>query len=249
MYSSGHIPGAVGVDLDRDLADSVGDGKRGRDPLPEPAALQQTLRRWGINEDSSIVAYDGADGTSAARAWWLLRWAGLEDVRVLDGGVAAWTAAGLALTTEVPSREPGNVVVRPGAMPVLDAEGATALVAGGGVLLDARVEARYRGEVEPVDPVAGHIPGARSAPTGGNVDASGRFLGADQLRSRFAGLGIEPGQDVAAYCGSGVAAAQEVLALHLAGVPAALYAGSWSEWVADPSRPVETGPDRAAATA
>ena len=248
LYASGHLPGAVSVDLDRDLAAQVGDGRRGRHPLPEPGALQEALRRWGIDEESSVVAYDDADGSSAARAWWLLRWAGLRDVRVLDGGIAAWTAAGLPLTTNMPAPEPTNVVVRPGAMPVLDATGVAELVARGGVLLDARVEPRYRGEVEPVDPVAGHIPGARSAPTSGNVDASGRFLSPKQLRERFAGLGVEPGQAVAAYCGSGVAAAQEVLALHLAGVPAALYAGSWSEWVADPSRPIETGPDGAAPT-
>jgi thiosulfate/3-mercaptopyruvate sulfurtransferase len=248
LYASGHLPGAVAVDLDRDLAALVGDGRRGRHPLPEPGALQEALRRWGIDEESSVVAYDDADGSSAARAWWLLRWAGLRDVRVLDGGIAAWTAAGLPLTTNMPAPEPTNVVVRPGAMPVLDATGVAELVARGGVLLDARVEPRYRGEVEPVDPVAGHIPGARSAPTSGNVDASGRFLSPKQLRERFAGLGVEPGQAVAAYCGSGVAAAQEVLALHLAGVPAALYAGSWSEWVADPSRPIETGPDGAAPT-
>jgi thiosulfate/3-mercaptopyruvate sulfurtransferase len=248
LYASGHLPGAVSVDLDRDLAAPVGDGRRGRHPLPEPGALQEALRRWGIDEESSVVAYDDADGSSAARAWWLLRWAGLRDVRVLDGGIAAWTAAGLPLTTNMPAPEPTNVVVRPGAMPVLDATGVAELVARGGVLLDARVEPRYRGEVEPVDPVAGHIPGARSAPTSGNVDASGRFLSPKQLRERFAGLGVEPGQAVAAYCGSGVAAAQEVLALHLAGVPATLYAGSWSEWVADPSRPIETGPDGAAPT-
>ena len=248
LYASGHLPGAVSVDLDRDLAAPVGDGRRGRHPLPEPGALQEALRRWGIDEESSVVAYDDANGSSAARAWWLLRWAGLRDVRVLDGGIAAWTAAGLPLTTNMPAPEPTNVVVRPGAMPVLDATGVAELVARGGVLLDARVEPRYRGEVEPVDPVAGHIPGARSAPTSGNVDASGRFLSPKQLRERFAGLGVEPGQAVAAYCGSGVAAAQEVLALHLAGVPAALYAGSWSEWVADPSRPIETGPDGAAPT-
>jgi thiosulfate/3-mercaptopyruvate sulfurtransferase len=148
----------------------------------------------------------------------------------------------------VPSPEAGNVLVRPGAMPVLDAESVAGLVAGGGMLLDARVEPRYRGEVEPVDPVAGHIPGARSAPASGNVDASGRFLSAERLRERFAGLGVEHGRAVGAYCGSGVTAAQEVLALHLAGIPATLYAGSWSEWVADRARPVETGPDRAASS-
>ena len=210
LYASGHLPGAVSVDLDRDLAAPVGDGRRGRHPLPEPGALQEALRRWGIDEESSVVAYDDADGSSAARAWWLLRWAGLRDVRVLDGGIAAWTAAGLPLTTNMPAPEPTNVVVRPGAMPVLDATGVAELVARGGVLLDARVEPRYRGELEPVDPVAGHIPGARSAPTSGNIDASGRFLSPKQLRERFAGLGVEPGQAVAAYCGSGVAAAQEV---------------------------------------
>ena len=246
LYASGHLPGAIGVDLDHDLAAPVGDGRLGRHPLPEPGALQAVLRRWGIDEDSSVVAYDDADGSSAARAWWLLRWAGLRDVRVLDGGIAAWTAAGLPLTTDVPAPEPGNVVVRPGTMPVLDAHGVAELVACGGALLDARVEPRYRGEVEPVDPVAGHIPGARSAPAAGNLDASGRFLGAERLRERFAGLGVESGGLVGAYCGSGVTAAQEVLALHLAGIPAALYAGSWSEWVADPSRPIETGPDRTA---
>jgi thiosulfate/3-mercaptopyruvate sulfurtransferase len=243
LYAGGHLPGAVGVDLDRDLAAPVGDGRRGRHPLPEPAALEAALRRWGIRGDSSVVAYDDADGSSAARAWWLLRWAGLTDVRVLDGGIAAWTAAGLPLTTDVPTPAPGDVVVRPGGMPVVDAAAVAALASGGGVLLDARAEARYRGEVEPVDPVAGHIPGARSAPTMGNVDETGRFLAPEQLRERFARLGVEPGRPVGAYCGSGVTAAQEVLALELAGVPAALYAGSWSEWVADRGRPVETGPD------
>jgi thiosulfate/3-mercaptopyruvate sulfurtransferase len=243
LYTAGHIPGAVGVDLDRDLAAPVGDGSRGRHPLPAPQQLQAAMRRWGIWESSAVVAYDDADGNSAARAWWLLRWAGLADVRVLDGGIAAWVAAGEPLSTDVPEVEPGDVVVRPGGMSVLDAATAPALVASGGVLLDARAEARYRGEVEPVDPIAGHVPGARSAPTAGNVGADGRFLDPAELRRRFAGLGAEPGRAVGAYCGSGVTAAQEVLALELAGVAAALYPGSWSEWVADPSRPVETGPD------
>ena len=133
LYASGHLPGAVAVDLDRDLAAPVGDGRRGRHPLPEPGVLQEALRRWGITEESSIVAYDDADATSAARAWWLLRWAGLRDVRVLDGGIAAWTSAGLPLATDVPAPEPADVVVRPGAMPVLDATGVAELVASGGV--------------------------------------------------------------------------------------------------------------------
>jgi thiosulfate/3-mercaptopyruvate sulfurtransferase len=247
LYAAGHLPGAVAVDLDRDLAAPVGDGSRGRHPLPEPGALQEALRRWGIGAHSTVVAYDDADGSNAARAWWLLRWARLGDVRVLNGGLAAWTAAGLPLTGEVPTPEPGDVVVRPGGMPTLDAEAAAALAAGGGVLLDARAGARYRGEVEPIDPVAGHIPGARSAPAAGNVEGSGRFLSPERLWERFAGLGVDPGRPVGAYCGSGVTAAQEVLALELAGVRAALYPGSWSEWVADPRRPVAIGPDTAPA--
>ena len=241
LYAPGHLPGAVAVDLDRDLAAPAGDRSRGRHPLPAPDALQAALRRWGVREGGAVVAYDDADGTSAARAWWLLRWAGFADVRVLDGGLAAWVAAGGRLTTDVPEVAAGDVVVRPGGMPVVDADGAAALAAGG-VLLDARAEARYRGEVEPVDPVAGHIPGARSAPAGGNVEPDGRFRTPDRLRERFAALGADGGRPVGAYCGSGVTAAQEILALELAGVPAALYPGSWSEWVADPARPVATGP-------
>jgi thiosulfate/3-mercaptopyruvate sulfurtransferase len=243
LYAHGHLPGAIGVDLDRDLAAPVGDGGRGRHPLPAPEDLQATLRRWGIRSASSVVVYDDADGNSAARAWWLLRWAGLGDVRVLDGGIAAWVAAGEPLSTDVREVEPGDVVVHPGGMPVLDADAAAVLGSGEGVLLDARAEARYRGEVEPVDPVAGHIPGARSAPTAGNVDGTGRFLDAAELRRRFAALGVGSSRPVGAYCGSGVTAAQEVLALEIAGVRAALYPGSWSEWVADPARPVETGLD------
>ena len=246
LYAGGHLPGAVGVDLDRELAGPVGGGENGRHPLPDPDVLQGTLRRWGVRADSAVVAYDDADGSSAARAWWLLRWAGLADVRVLDGGIAAWVGAGLPLTTEVPVPEPGNVMVRPGGMPTVDAHGAGAVPGAGGVLLDARAEPRYRGEVEPVDPVAGHIPGARSAPTSGNVDGDGRFLDPERLRERFAALGVRPDRHVAAYCGSGVTAAQEVLALEIAGVSAALYPGSWSEWVADPRRPVATGPDAGA---
>jgi thiosulfate/3-mercaptopyruvate sulfurtransferase len=239
LYAAGHLPGAVAVDLDADLAAPPGPG--GRHPLPDPADLQAALRRWGVRTDSAVVAYDDGDGSSAARAWWLLRWAGHAAVRVLDGGFAAWTAAGLPTSTEVAEPAPGDVVVRAGGMPVLDAAGA-AEVAARGVLLDARAPERFRGEVEPVDPVAGHIPGARSAPLAGNVGADGRFRTPAELRRRFAGLGVAPGTPTGAYCGSGVTAAQQVLALELAGVRAALYAGSWSEWITDPDRPVATGP-------
>ena len=242
LYAGGHLPGAVGVDLDRELAGPVGAGESGRHPLPDPDVLQETLRRWGVRADSTVVAYDDADGSSAARAWWLLRWARLADVRVLDGGIGAWVRAGLPLTAEVPVPQPGDVVVRPGGMPTLDADGAGALPGAGGVLLDARAEPRYRGEVEPVDPKAGHVPGAVSAPTGDNLQPDGRFRSPEELRERFAALGADGARPVAAYCGSGVTAAHELAALAVAGVEATLYPGSWSQW-SNQDRPVATGSD------
>ncbi|GAA0327222.1 sulfurtransferase [Actinoallomurus spadix] len=237
-YRRGHLPGAVFVDLDRDLA--APPGPAGRHPLPERQAFQDAMRRAGVRDDALVVIYDEADSTSAARAWWTLRYFGHQRVRVLDGGYHAWVEAGRPVTTETPKVEPGNFTARPGGLPVLDAEGAAAL-AKSGVLLDARALERYRGEVEPIDPVAGHIPGAVSAPTTGNVGIDGRFLPADLLRERFAELGATDAAEVGAYCGSGVTAAHEVLALTVAGVPAALYAGSWSNWIADGTRPIETG--------
>jgi thiosulfate/3-mercaptopyruvate sulfurtransferase len=237
-YRAGHLPGAVFVDLDRDLAAPPGAG--GRHPLPDPAAFAAAMRRCGVSLSSSVVVYDDADATAAARAWWLLRYFGHPAVAVLDGGYRAWVAAGQPVVTEVPSPAAGDFVAAPGGMPLVDAAGAAAL-ARDGVLLDARAAERYRGETEPVDPVAGHIPGAISAPVTGNVGADGRLLPVEALRERFAGLGADGSRPVGAYCGSGVTAAQEVLALEVAGVPAALYAGSWSEWITDPDRPVATG--------
>ncbi|MBE9939366.1 sulfurtransferase, partial [Cellulosimicrobium cellulans] len=193
-------------------------------------------------------------GTSAARAWWLLRWAGHDDVRLLDGGLPAWRAAGYPTEEGDVRPEPGDVVVSPGGMPVLDADGAAGLAASG-VLLDARAGERYRGEVEPVDPRAGHVPGAVSAPTTDNLAADGTFLDPDALRARFVALGVAAGtgsttegaagedaasRPVGVYCGSGVTAAHEVAALATLGVDAALYAGSWSQWSNDPDRPVAT---------
>jgi thiosulfate/3-mercaptopyruvate sulfurtransferase len=177
---------------------------------------------------------------AAARAWWTLRYFGHPDVHVLDGGLAAWRAAGQTLTTaETPSAE-GDFEAIPGFMPVLDAV-AAARLATDGVLIDARASERFRGEVEPVDAVAGHIPGARNVPAAGNNDADGRFLSEEELRRRFATVGAIPGTSVGAYCGSGVVAAQEVLALSVAGIDAALYVGSWSDWITDPERPVAKG--------
>jgi thiosulfate/3-mercaptopyruvate sulfurtransferase len=238
-YRRGHLPAAVFVDLDRDLAGPP--GSAGRHPLPSPEYAQESLRRLGVRGGTPVVVYDDGDASVAGRAWWLLRWAGRDDVRVLDGGYGAWLAAGLPTVPGDPPRVPaGDIVVRPGGMPVASVEDA-AVVARTGVLLDVRAAARFRGELEPVDPVAGHVPGARNAPLAGNVGSDGRFLDPAALAARFADLGARPGVDVAAYCGSGVAAAQTVLAMEVAGLSAALYAGSWSEWVADPSRPVATG--------
>lgn len=238
-YRRGHLPGAVFVDLDRDLAAPPGPG--GRHPLPDADAFQETMRRAGVSADRLVVVYDDADATAAARAWWTLRYFGHGRVRVLDGGFRAWTDKGLPITTRPPTPARGDFTARPGGLPLLDADGAAA-VARDGVLLDARAAERYRGEVEPVDPVAGHIPGAVSAPTLGNVGVDGRFLPPEVLRERFARIGATDAADVGVYCGSGVTAAHEILALTLAGVPAALYAGSWSNWIVGGHRPVATGP-------
>ncbi|GII79844.1 sulfurtransferase [Sphaerisporangium rufum] len=238
LYRAGHLPGAVFCDLDHDLAGPPGAG--GRHPLPEPADFQRAMRRLGVSGGRPVVVHDDGDATAAARAWWTLRYFGHRDVRVLDGGLRAWTEAGLPVTADEPRVTPGDFTARPGGMPVLDADQAGAL-ARDGVLLDARAAERYRGETEPVDPVAGHIPGAVSAPTSENVDPAGRFHRPEFLRERFISLGAVPGVPVGAYCGSGVTAAHQVLALELAGVPAALYAGSWSHWITDPDRPTATG--------
>jgi thiosulfate/3-mercaptopyruvate sulfurtransferase len=235
-YDAGHLPGAVFLDLDADLCGPPGPG--GRHPLPDPADLQRVLRAAGVRADRPVVVYDLGDGLPAARTWWTLRWAGHEAVRVLDGGFPAWVAAGLPVTTEVPRPEPGDLTVRPGGMPMLDAAAAGRL-ATEGVLVDVRAAPRYRGEVEPIDPVAGHIPGAVNLPATEHLDAAGRLRSAGALRSRFAEVGVDDGVPVGAYCGSGVTAAHTVLALNVAGhTDAALYVGSWSEWITDPDRPV-----------
>lgn len=240
-YLAGHLPGAVYVDLETELA-APSSPEAGRHPLPSAAQLQGAARRWGVRAGSRVVVYDAVGGTSAARAWWLLRYFGVPDVRLLDGGLDAWAARGLPLEVGEVVPERGDVVVRPGRLPVLDADEA-AEVAADGVLLDARAAERYRGEVEPVDPRAGHVPGALSAPTTGNLGADGTFLPTAALRERFAALGVRPGgsRPVGVYCGSGVTASHEVLALAAVGVTAALYPGSWSQWSNDPSRPAATG--------
>jgi thiosulfate/3-mercaptopyruvate sulfurtransferase len=197
------------------------------------------MRAAGVSGDRPVVVYDAGGSMAAARAWWLLRYFGHPRVFVLDGGFSGWLAAGLAIERDVPRVEPGDFVPRPGGMPLLDAAGA-ARMAQDGVLLDARAGERYRGEAEPIDPVAGHIPGAVNLP----VSELLRRGDAEGLRSRFEAAGVRDGVEVGAYCGSGVAAALEVLALEVAGFAGSLYVGSWSDWIRDPSRPVATG-DRA----
>ncbi|WP_326785051.1 sulfurtransferase [Streptomyces sp. NBC_00151] len=236
-YENAHIPGAVFVDLDSELAGPA--GAAGRHPLPDPEVFGAAMRAAGVSQNRDVVVYDGGQGWAAARAWWLLGHSGHPSVRVLDGGFAAWSGP---VSSEVPSPAPGTFVPTVGSRSSLDADGAAAL-ARTGLLLDARAGERYRGEVEPIDPVGGHIPGAVSAPTTENVTEDGRFLPADELADRFKSLGVTPASEVGVYCGSGVSGAHEVLALAVAGIPAALYVGSWSEWSQDTDRPVAVGPD------
>lgn len=234
-YAEGHIPGAVFIDLDTELAGEP--GRNGRHPLPDPARLQEALRAKGVDDTSKVVVYDAGDGQAAARAWWILRWAGHRDTRVLDGGLAAWTAQGHPVTTDAPTPKRGDIRVVPGGMPTLTADEAQK-IAQTGTLIDARATPRFRGETEPVDPVAGHIRGARNRPTTANSQPDGRLKPAAELREAFA----QDQGPIGAYCGSGVTAAHTVLALHRAGrTDAALYVGSWSDWITDPSRPVATG--------
>lgn len=237
-YLEGHLPGAVFVDLDRQLADPP--SHRGRHPVPDAERFAAEMRALGICGGRPVVVYDAGPSTAAARAWWLLRYFGHPEVAVLNGGLAGWLGSARQVQTGEVSAPPGDFVARPGGMPVIDA-GQAGELARAGVLLDARARERFEGVLEPVDAVAGHIPGARNRPTTENIDAAGRFLDGGELRRAFERLGVRDGVAVGAYCGSGVTAAHEVLALDLAGYAAALYPGSWSEWIADPGRPVATG--------
>jgi thiosulfate/3-mercaptopyruvate sulfurtransferase len=238
-YAAGHLPGAAYLDIDDDLA--AAPGSDGRHPLPDPGRLVAAVRRAGVSHDSRVVVYDEGPGTAAARLWWLLRDYGHDDVLVLDGGLAAWTAGGRPLSTDPVVPVSGDWSGTPGHLPVVDADGIPEVVRDG-VLIDVRAAERFRGEREPIDPVAGHVPGAVNAPLTGNTDAAGRFLPDEELRRRFDALGVSAGGPVAAYCGSGVTATQTLLALRLAGFgDAMLYPGSWSGWTTDPARPVATG--------
>lgn len=238
-YLEAHLPSAVFVDLATELAAPAA-AARGRHPLPPASEFQAAARRWGINNGDVVVAYDNSGNMAAARAWWMLRNAGFPTVYLLDGGLAAWQDAGLPLESGSVDAVPGDVSLAGAGMPAID-KATAAGWAQTGILLDARAGERYRGEFEPIDPRAGHIPGALSAPTTENVDHAGRFLPASELRRRFEDLGIHDDMPVAVYCGSGVTAAHQVAALEIAGFKASLYPGSFSEWSNHPELPVATG--------
>ena len=241
-YDAGHIPGALFASLDHDLADHAraADGSfRGRHPLPEIDAFIATLRGWGVNDDSQVVAYDAQGGMYAARLWWMLRWAGHEAVAVLDGGLQAWTALGMPLSTDTVTPTPGTVQRRSALTRTVSA--ADILSQPQLKVLDARAPDRFRGENETLDPVGGHIPGAKNRFFKDNLLPDGRFKPAALLHAELGALVAAPASAVM-QCGSGVTACHNLLALEVAGLSgAALYPGSWSEWCADPARPVETG--------
>lgn len=244
-YQENHIPGAHFADLNRALSSPVIPGVTGRHPLPDPQHLQEHLRAWGLNADSEVVLYDDGPGAFAARAWWLLLWLGKsEGVYLLDGGLTAWRNAGLPLTTAETPLRPGDFQGEPDNSLLISASELAAKLGDAGLpLIDARGLPRFRGEVEPIDPVAGHIPGAQCAAFTDNLGNDGRFLRPEHLHQRFAGLlRGRPAEDLVAYCGSGVTACHNLFALSLAGYPLGrLYAGSWSEWITDTRRPVATG--------
>ncbi|OBF10429.1 sulfurtransferase [Mycobacterium sp. 852002-10029_SCH5224772] len=244
-YLKGHIPGAVYVSLDEDLSDHSMSG-RGRHPLPSGRGIEAAARKWGVRQDAPVVAYDDWNRAGSARAWWVLTAAGLDNVRILDGGLGAWRSAGYGLESGPVEPATGNVVVPHGDLyagrrPTLTAE----RVADGTVsLLDARAPERYRGDVEPLDPVGGHIPGAKNLPSVAVLGGDGTFQADDAIAQLLSDRGIERHDAVAGYCGSGVTATVVIAALAAMGRDAALYPGSWSEWSSDPSRPVERGEPR-----
>lgn len=238
-FLAGHIPGARWVDLETELSDHQRAG--GRHPLPEAPAFEAAMRRAGVHADRPVVVYDADNALAAARLWWMLTDAGQADVRVLNGGYAAWTAAGQP-TESGPGEQSGrgDFTARPGHLPTLDGDRLAALIATGQAptIIDVRGAERYAGESEPIDPVAGHIPGAINVPSMINVEATGRFRTASQIAENFS----DADPDTVVYCGSGITAAHTALARAVAGLPLpTVYPGSWSDWITDPERPIATG--------
>lgn len=242
-FAAGHIPGAQFAHIDDDLS-GVKTGRNGRHPLPDREALAERFRRWGVSDDTQIVAYDAQGGQFAVRLWWLARWLGHRAVALLDGGWPVWLAHEGAAETAVTTPARGSFTIHPSLVAVVDAsEVAASLGTPARLLLDARLPERFRGEVEPIDPVAGHIPGSRNRPWQSNLNPDLTFKSRTQLRSEFESLiGQRDATTVTHQCGSGVTASHNVFAMELAGLPGApLYAGSWSEWIADPARPIAVG--------
>jgi thiosulfate/3-mercaptopyruvate sulfurtransferase len=250
-YAAGHLPQAQFADVESALsgakripqADGSDGAFRGRHPLPERAAFIAQLRAWGIDDATQVVAYDAHGGMFAARLWWMLRWVGHGAVAVLDGGLPAWQAAGHALSTAIPApRARGSIALREALVATVDVDTVLANVEGGNrTVVDARAPDRFRGENETIDPVGGHIPGAKNRFFKDNLQADGRFKAPDQLKAELTAAVGDPAQAIM-QCGSGVTACHNLLALEVAGMPGALlYPGSWSEWSADPARPVATG--------
>jgi thiosulfate/3-mercaptopyruvate sulfurtransferase len=246
-YRSGHIPGAIYAHLDRDLSSPIGP-HTGRHPLPDPDRFAHTLSTWGVSTDTQVIAYDADNGAFAARLWWLLRWVGHRAVAVLDGGLKAWTEAGLPISTQVPTRSYAQFDAKPNRSLWVDADEVARRLREGWRLLDARAPERFTGKIEPIDPVAGHIPGAVNHPLGTNLTTDARFLPPGELNARYTKSqgGVADTQTIA-MCGSGVTACHLLLAMETAGKPGGkLYAGSWSEWIRNPSRSIERGEQRTA---
>jgi thiosulfate/3-mercaptopyruvate sulfurtransferase len=245
-YAEVHLPGAGFLDLDSGLSDPVAADRRGgRHPMPSPERVQAALRSAGVRQGRPVVFYDARISAGAARAWWVAGYYGLRDARVLDGGLAAWQEAELPVESGEADVTEGDVVLVPGSRPLLDAHGLAAWLERGGQVLDARPANRFRGEDETIDPVAGHVPGARSLPSLSLLAEDGSFLPAEAIQALLVQAGADTRTPTALYCGSGVTAAHAALALEAAGVleqAPALYVGSWSDWVSDPTRPVATGP-------
>ena len=244
-YHKGHIPGAVYVDLNKDLSAAVVPGKTGRHPLPSIELFQQQVAKWGITQDTQIIIYDQREGMFAARLWWMLRWCGIKNVALLNGGWSAWLAAGASVSTDQrKQRSINNISLAVNEELIVNADDVmNNLESKELILLDARTEDRYRGENETIDPIAGHIPGALSAPFVLNLDKDGKFLSKNDLNDRYKKLlGDRAVSDVVNYCGSGVTATHNIFAMYYAGLGmASLYPGSWSEWITDERRPIALG--------